>query len=183
MRATFFISTFAVLSLTVSAFASEYEPQPPPTSTQPATRYSGGTPIDLSNGILFNNGTYGMRNDDYESWARAATVVAGLSERPYSYTQKPQFVTIMKEQVQWGEAAIANWKNTTNEFPDALAYSKAAVEKMSPLLDKMKSATDSASSASASGWTSAENDARRALIDFRISYMQMHKNVQARALK
>ena len=189
MRAT--LSLFAVWSLVVStvltlsfaANATEREPKPDNRALPPATRYSGSTPIDLSNGLLFNNGTYGTRNDDYEAWARSATIVAGLSERTYSYAQRLQFNTIMAEQVTWGEAAIANWKNTTNEFPDALAYSKMAVEKMSPYFDKLKSAASSADGANEGKWASAESDARRALIDFRIAYMQMHNNVQARSMK
>ena len=163
--------------------AKEREPAPEPVVVQPATRYSGSTPIDLSHGVLFNNGTYGVRNDEYESWARAATVVAGLSERPYSYAQKASFMNVMKEQILWGESAIDNWNSTTNEFPDALAYAKAAVEKISPVVDKLKSATDSANSAKENDWANSESAARRALIDFRVTYMQMHKNVQARSMK
>jgi hypothetical protein len=173
----------AISLVSVSAFSTEREPPADNKVLQPATRYSGGTPIDMSNGLLFNNGTFGAPNPEYEAWAKSATVVAGLSERPYSYSQKIQFVTILQEQVIWGESAIRNWKSTTNEFPDALAYSKAAVEKMQPELDKLKSTSDKANSSGDSGWTQAESEARRALIDFRITYMQMHKNVQARALK
>ncbi len=184
MRAsTLFASGILALTLSSAANALEREPKPENKVLQPATRYSGSTPIDLSNGLLFNNGTYGVRNEDYEAWAKAATLVAGLSERNYSYTQKPQFVTVMKEQVRWGDAAITNWKNTTNEYPDAVPYAKAAVEKMLPTLNKMRSATEAADSANENAWASAESDARRALIEFRVSYMQMHKNVQARQLK
>lgn len=177
---SFVLSAFAISNTAVS---KEREPKPDPIVVQPATRYSGSTPIDLSHGLLFNNGTYGVRNDDYEAWARTATVVAGLSERPYSFAQKASFVNVMNEQIAWGEAAIDNWNSTSNEFPDALAYSKAAVEKMSPALDKLKSSTHLANGAKDSDWSSSESGARRALIDFRAAYTQMHKNVQARSLK
>ncbi len=184
MRALqYLVLGLAVSFVAVSAFSVEREPPADNKVLQPATKYSGSTPIDLSHGLLFNNGTYGMPNADYEAWAKAATIVVGLSERPYSYSQKPQFVSVLKEQVIWGESAVRNWEATTNQFPDALAYSKVAVEKMKPELDKLKSASDKASSAGDGGWTQAESEARRALIDFRITYMQMHKNVQARALK
>lgn len=182
-----FVSSLIVSLVTLlgasSSFAIERDPPADNKVLKPATRYSGSTPIDLSNGLLFNNGTYGAPNPDYEAWSKAATVVAGLSERPYSYSQKTQFVTIMQEQLIWGQSAIRNWESTTNEFPDAVAYSKAAIEKIKPELDKLKTASDKASSAGDGAWTQAESEARRALIDFRITYMQMHKNVQARALK
>lgn len=150
---------------------------------KPATRYSGSTPIDLSNGLLFNNGTYGIRNSEYEAWAKAPAVVAGLSTRPYSYVQRKSFITTLREQIAWGEASIANWKSTSNEYPDAVAYAKGAEEKMQPLLDHLKSETDKADGANESEWQGAESASRRALIDFRIAYMQMHKNVQAREQK
>jgi hypothetical protein len=161
-----------------TSFAIEREPEDHPPVLQPATQYSGNTPIDLSNGILFNNGTFGRENPEYEAWAKSEMIVAGLSERPYSYAQKPGFITTMKDNIVWGESAIRNWKATTNEFPDALAYAKAAVEKMQPELDKFKAAVDKASGANQGSWASAEADARRALIDFRLAYTQMHKNVQ-----
>jgi hypothetical protein len=163
-----------------SAFSTEREPEDRPPVLQPATKYSGNTPIELKNGLLFNNGTYGKPNPDYEAWAKSAMIVAGISERPYTYAQKKGFITTLNENVIWGESSIRNWKATTSEFPDALAYSKAAVEKMQPELDKFKSAVDKASGAGESDWANTESGARRALIDFRIAYMQLHKNVQAR---
>jgi hypothetical protein len=177
-----FLGCVTLVILALPAFAVEREPDMTPVVLQPATRYSGGTPIDLSNGLLFNNGTQGAPNTDYEAWAKTQTVVAGLSERPYAFSQKAQFVSVLQEQLIWGESAVRNWEATTNEFPDALAYSKAAVEKMKPELDKLKSASDRASGANEGGWQSAESEARHALIEFRVSYMQMHKNVQARQL-
>ena len=179
MRASGVVLVSALICVS-SAYAVEREPEQKPPVLQPATRYNGSTPVDLSNGIPFNNGTQGAPNADYEAWAKSATVVAGLSERPYAYSQKPQFVSALQDQVIWGESAIRNWKMTTGEFPDALAYSKAAVEKMQPELDKLKSAVGKANGAGESAWTGAESDARKALIEFRVTYMQMHKNVQAR---
>ncbi len=188
LRQELFVRLFAAmviasgLVVSFTSFASERVPVDHPRVLQPATRYSGNTPIELNNGILFNNGGYGLPNADYEAWAKSAMIVAGLSERPYSYSQKKAFVATLEENIQWGESAIRNWKATTNEFPDALAYAKAAVEKLQPELDKFKSATDKASGANEGAWQGAESDARRALIDFRIAYMQLHKNVQARQM-
>ena len=178
MRAIFVFALGLIVS--VSSFAKEREPDDRAPVLQPATKYNGDTPIELKNGLLFNNGTYGARNPDYEAWAKSATIVAGLAERPYAYAQKASFVATLNENIVWGETAIRNWKATSNEFPDALAYSKAAVEKMQPELDKFKSAADKASGAGESAWTGAESDARRAVIEFRIAYMQLHKNIQAR---
>ena len=182
MRALVVVVVLEIVSSLIGsmAFAVEREPDQKPPVLQPATRYNGGTPVDLSNGLPFNNGTQGAPNAEYEAWAKWATVVAGLSERPYSYAQKAQFVSALQDQVIWGESAIRNWKATTNEFPDALAYSKAAVEKMQPELDKLKSAVSKANGAGDSAWTNAESEARKALIEFRVTYMQMHKNIQAR---
>lgn len=176
--AVLFAAFTSALIVASTSFATEREPEDHPPVLQPATQYNGNTPIELKNGLLFNNGTYGQPNPDYEAWAKSEMIVAGLSERPYSYAQKPAFIGTMKENIVWGESAIRNWKATTNEFPDALAYAKAAVEKMQPELDKFRAAVDKASGANQGSWANAEADARRALIDFRVAYTQMHKNVQ-----
>lgn len=175
-----FAAALTFLALACPSFAVEREPEDKPAVLKPATRYSGSTPIDMTNGKSWDNGTQGLPNEDYESWAKSPTIVAGLDDRTYSYSQKDSFVNTLEEQVTWGESAIRNWKATTNEFPDALAYSKAAVEKMQPELDKLKDATKKVSGAGESGWQGAENDARHALISFRLAYMSMHRNVQVR---
>jgi hypothetical protein len=172
----------AVSVASSSSFANERIPDDKPRVLQPATRYSGNTPIEMNNGLLFNNGGYGQPNPEYEAWAKSEMIVAGLSERPYSFAQKKTFITTLEENIVWGESAIRNWKATTNEFPDAVVYSKAAIEKMQPALDKFKSAVDKASGAKEGDWQNAESEARRAFIDYRIAYMQMHKNIQARQL-
>lgn len=178
----------SVLSLSIAtAFASqalasggEHEPDFPNSySKQPATSYSGSTPIDQKNGLILNHGTYGMENKDYESWAAAPAVVAGLSEQPYSYRQKGEFVRTLKEQVSWGETAIGNWKQTSEiTRPEAVEYSKKAVEMMSPILENLKKAVSKANGANEKEWSGAESDARKALIDFRTAYTQTHHNTQ-----
>lgn len=148
-------------------------------SKQPATKYEGATPIDMKNGLLMNHGTYGQQNPDYQAWAAAPTVVAGMSEQSYSFRQKGEFVRTLKEQVSWGEAAIGNWKQTSEiTRKEAIDYSKKAVETLSPLLENLKKATSKASGANEKEWTSAESDARKSLIDFRTAYTQMHHNTQ-----
>jgi hypothetical protein len=179
------VLSFVVLSglfFSQAAFAQhgEHEPDFPSLySKQPAKRYSGSTPIDMGNGLLGNNGTIGQPNMQYEAWAQTPAVVAGLSEAPYDYRQKGEFVRTMKEQILWGETAISNWKSTSKiTRPEAVEYSKQAVAKMTPALDKLKSATDRADGAGEKDWANAESEARKALIDFRAAYTQMHHNTQ-----
>ncbi len=181
----FAFATAALVSATLlvsQAFASggEHEPNYPNSySKEPAKKYSGNTPIDSNNGLLLNHGTYGMENKDYEAWAAAPAVVAGLSEQPYSFRQKKDFVNTMKEQITWGKVAIGNWKNTSKiTRPEAVEYGKKAVETMSPLLENLEKAVKSADGANEKEWTSAESNARKALIDFRTAYTQMHHNTQ-----
>lgn len=178
MRA-FFSTVLALALLSPAAFANSEQDFPSLYSNKPAKRYSGDTPIDLGNGLPGNNGTYGNPNPDYEAWAKAPAVVAGLSEQPYSYRQKSEFVNVLKEQLLWGETAMANWKTTSSiTRPEVVEYSKQAIAKIEPVLKSFKSATDTASGANEKEWTNAESGARKALIDFRTAYTQMHHNTQ-----
>jgi hypothetical protein len=144
---------------------------------KPATRYSGNSPIDLTNGMTFNNGTFGLPNEAYEEWAKSNLVVPGLSEKTYPFTQKADFIRGMEESVQFIEAAIENWKQTSADTkPEAVEYSKKAVETLTPLLEKTREAIVTAKKIGKGDWEKAQSSARQTLIDARVAYWQLHKN-------
>ena len=148
------------------------------TDLQPATRFSGGTPIDLSHGLLFNNGTYGARNPDVDAWTTTPLIVPGVSERTYTFEQKAHFVSGLQESADFVATAIWNWQQTSSiTKPEAAEFSKEAAAKMQPLLDKFKGVISSTRSAGKGDWEKAQIDARRALIDLRVTYAQLHNNV------
>lgn len=174
-------STLAVLALSLAfsplALAENEEPKGEAQKLEPATRYSGSSPIDLKHGLPGGNGTYGLRDTNYEEWAKQNKIVPGVNDSPYAYTQKESLLQNLAEQVMWGETAIANWKNSSSNKPEVSAYAKQAAETMSPLLEKLKDATKTASGAGAKDWSSAEQGARKALSDFRSGYRGLHHNI------
>lgn len=147
---------------------------------EPASRYSGSSPIDLSNGLPGNNGTFGLPNEAYEKWATEKKIVPGINDAAYRYEQKSSLVQNLDEQIMWGETAIANWKSNPSNKPEVSAYAKQAVETMSPALDKLKDATKTVKSAGSGDWASAEEGARKALAEFRATYRGLHKNTATR---
>lgn len=144
---------------------------------EPATTYSGSAPIDLKNGILFNNGTFGLRNPNYEKWADAPVLFPGIDDLPYPYKWKSHFVRGLLENTQFVEAAISDWKATSAiKKPEVKEYSDKAIAAMEPQLVKLKEAIRMASSASASDWEKAQLNARNALIEVRATYTSLHRN-------
>ena len=180
----FIVSALVVASLSISlkTHADEEETAAalaaaPAKHLDPAVKYNGASPIELKNGMLFNNGTFGAQNPEYESWSQGPFAVPGISERPYPFTAKEDFVAGLEESERFVETAIWNWNRTTDRFPDAVTYAKASVTTMQPILDKYKSALGKVRSASQGDWDSAQSEARHALTDLRGSYAQLHKNV------
>ncbi len=173
--------TIAALVLSLAstiAFANHEEgPKGVSKKLEPATRYSGPSPIDLSNGITGNNGTYGVPNQTYEEWAKQKKVVPGINDAAYPFEQKEQLTLSLDEQVMWGETAIKNWKNVATDKEEVKAYAKQAAETMDPLLAKLKDAAKSVRGAGKNDWGSAEEGARKALSDFRVGYKALHNNV------
>jgi hypothetical protein len=154
-------------------------PQQEPVKLQPAKRYSGNSPIDRRNGTPFSNGTFGLPNPTYEEWAKAPTIVPGVSEKTYPFQQKKKFVAGVRESLQFIEHAIWNWEQTSPDTkPEAVEYSKASIEKMKPLLERARETLAAAKSASRSEWDQAQADSRQALIDLRVEYAGLHKNVR-----
>ena len=145
---------------------------------KPATKYSGRTPIDLKNGILFNNGTYGVRNKNYEAWAQKPVLVPGMSELPYPYSEREDFIAACEDNELFVSSAIHNWKLTSaNTKPEAKEYGEKSVQTMQPLLDRFSSAVKACKSSSQNDWDKNQADARRALIEMRGTYASLHRNV------
>lgn len=144
---------------------------------QPASQYSGSAPIDLSNGLLFNNGTFGARNPNIEKWAEAPILFPGMNDLPYPFKWKGNFVKGLEESAQFVEAALSNWKaSSAIKKPEAKEYSDKAIAAMEPQLAKLKEAIRTAASASEKNWDTAQSQARNALIEVRATYTSLHHN-------
>jgi hypothetical protein len=145
----------------------------------PAGRYSGRTPIDIKNGVSFNNGTYGAPNKDYEAWANDGLIVPGLSEKAYPYSAKAQFVSRLQESAKFVEDAITNWKMVTPDTkPEAKEYGEKSAQTMEPLLLQFKASIKAASGSSQSDWDKNQADAKHALSEMRGTYSSLHRNVK-----
>lgn len=132
---------------------------------QPATRYSGSAPIDLSHGLPFNNGTFGKRNFEYEALATSEYTAPGLSASPYTYKEQDRFVANIKALFPIYEDAIANLKTNKDERADVTAYREQQRTDLEKRLEAAKEAVDKADSADESKWNSAQENARRAFAD------------------
>lgn len=146
---------------------------------KPATRYSGRTPVDLSNGIPFNNGTYGKPNPEIEKWGASALTTPSLSELNYPFEEKARFVSGCRESLEFLEAAIANWQAAPSAItkPEAKEYREQAAKTMAPVTDRLKAAIKKADGSSRSDWEKAQAEARNAVAEARATYSDLHKNV------
>ncbi len=143
---------------------------------QPATRYSGSSPIDMKNGLFFDNGTFGLPNEDYETWSKSLEAV-GISERSYPYDQRQRFIDAFADRVTFFQAALEHWGQTSSEtLPEAAAYAKEASATITPKCDKLKDVLAQIRGASSSNWDAAQGDARRALADAQSTYYGIHHN-------
>jgi hypothetical protein len=143
---------------------------------EPATRYSGATAIDLSNGIPFNNGTYGLPNAAYEEISKSLTAV-GISEKPYVYERRDGFLSAYADRLAFFETALVNWSHKSEYTkPEAVDYGKEATGVITPRLEKAKQAYATANHASESNWADAQNEARHALVDLQAAYYGLHRN-------
>lgn len=176
----FMCSTLATLVLaSAAANASGFDPtQIPPQQLSPSQRYSGSVPIDMTHGVWFNNGTFGLPNAEFEEWAKAPVVALGMSALTYPYQDKNSFVRAMRENINFIEAAISNWSTSANETkPEAIDYSKNAMEKLKPLLESARETMKEANRAGESSWEDAQANARKAILTLRGTYTELHKNV------
>ena len=181
MRTVLLGSSSLILTVIATiAFASgDMPPTTPAEKLQPATTYSGNTPVDLRVGLPFNNGVYGLRNLEIEKWANTGYIVANVSDMAYPYESKDGFLRELNESARFVRDAIANWSVTTElTKPEAAEYSKQAIATMQPLLDNYESAYDKAKGAGKNDWDGAQENVKRALIEMRSAYSQMHRNVK-----
>lgn len=173
--------SFAALltSQTVFAAGGAHLADKPAKELRPALRFSGSAPIDLQNGIPFNNGTFGLPNPEIEKWASAPMIVPGVADLPYPYHWKKHFIRGLEDNIHFAEVAIQNWKNVTDDTkPEAKEYSEKAIAALEPQLKRLKEATRAAKSASKGDWDKAQADARQALIDMRLTYSSLHHNIR-----
>lgn len=175
----FVLVLVALMSAQAFASAGGANPHAQQKKLQPATRYNGRSPVDLSNGIPFNNGTFGVSNEAYEKWAKEPALVPGISEVSYGYSDKDSFVASLEENARFVDAAIKNWKSTTaNTKPEAKEYGEKSAAAMQPLLDRFKDSISAANRAGRGDWDKAQSDARRSLAEMRGTYSSLHRNVR-----
>lgn len=146
---------------------------------EPATRYSGRTPIDLTNGIPFDNGSYGKPNPNYEKWASSPRLTPDVSDLVYPYSDRADFIAGCETSAQFVETAIANWKVPPSSItkPEVIEARTQWISTMQPLLDKFNDTVRTLKSAGKGDWEKAQSDARHALVEMRSTYSSLYKNV------
>jgi hypothetical protein len=178
MRLWHLITILAGITTLTQAHAASPGPAEKSVPLAPASRYSGNTPIELNNGLPFNNGTFGAPNKEYESFADGF-VVPGLSDKAYPYSAKTDFVSRLEESATFVEHAISNWKNVTpNTKPEAKEYGERSAQTMEPLLKQLRDSIKAAAGSSQSDWEKNQVEAKRALTELRGTYSSLHKNVK-----
>ena len=156
-----------------------FKPKPRPATTQPSRLHSGNTPIDLSHGTLWNNGTYGQPNPEIAIKGQNSTWAVSLSEVDYTYEQKARFVGSLGERLDFYDVAMREWGQTSEiTKPEAAEYSKKAVAELGPRLEKAREAWKTAKGANSKSWTEASGNAKRAFVELQSAYYQLHKNVR-----
>jgi hypothetical protein len=154
-------------------------PKTAPIKLEPSKTYNGASPIDLNNGLIGDNGTFGLPNADYESWSTEPASAVNLSSKPYPFEAKPRFVLALEDRLAFYDAAMWGWANTPkDQKPEVIEYAKQASESFKPLLEKARKALNEAKSAGAGQWAKAESDARSAFLQLQNTYYTLHKNVR-----
>lgn len=106
-------------------------PEKPAREWQPADRYSGSTPIDLTHGMNFNRGTFGLPNHNVEAFAQAKSMLPYLSAIPYPYERKNDFLNGYSKWLRFLRHARANWERALKDDP-------GEYDKLAPAIDLMK---------------------------------------------
>lgn len=166
----------AIVVLTHSAAASESTHEA--TEAQalpPAKRYSGSAPIDLSNGRVGNNGTYGSSNSEYEAKGKALLTAPSLLASPYPYEEQCVFAKAYEERLAFFEEAIANLHFASEiTKPETIEFAKQAATQLQTLLAQAKTSFAAAKGASASQWTQAQESARSSLTALMGTYYSLN---------
>ena len=178
----FFFAILFLLVLAPGAIASGSEHLNPVKAKplQPAKAYHGRTPIDISNGLLFNNGTYGAPNPAYEKFAQGQkTLFPGINDSPYPYALRESFVSGLMEAAQFVDDAIFNWRMVSPiTKPEAKEYGERAAATMEPVLSQFREIIAQAKVSSQTDWDKVQADARNSLGRVRAAYSELHKNVK-----
>lgn len=152
-----------------------FTPSKTPPELKPATIYSGQSPIDLTNGLLFNNGTFGQPNAEYEAYKSEQHWAVGLINRTYSFAEKSKFAKIVAERIQFHEHAVWNWARVSDRTkPEVIEYAKAVSTEIQPLIDRAKSALKQVESASEKGWLEVQAEAKQAYVALQTFYREKH---------
>jgi len=141
---------------------------------EPARVYDGSTPVDLENGMLGNNGTFGVPNPDYEALAKSDLTAPGLFAAPYTYEQKKNFLSAIQGRLRFYEEAIVNLKErSASTKPEAVQFSDALLSRLENLLSQTRDAMKQAKSAGKNEWPAAEQAARSAFIALQSTYLSI----------
>jgi hypothetical protein len=156
-----------------------FSPKKDVPTSNPSNAYSGNSPIDISHGIGFNNGTFGQPNAEYEKWSQSSTWAVSLAERPYSYAQKDRFIKSLDERILHFEHAIWNWTRASNiKKPEVKEYAEKATTDIKPRLERARQAWKMAKSSGKNDWEKNQDEAKRAFLELQSFYSSLHKNVR-----
>jgi hypothetical protein len=156
-----------------------FKPKARRAPTNPSARHSGNSPIDMSHGVLWNNGTFGQPNPEIAMKGASSTWAVSLAEIDYAYENKARFIGSLGERLDFYDVAMKEW-NKTSEItkPEVAEYSKNAAGELGPRLEKARQAWKQAKSANAKSWAEASHNAKRAFVELQTAYYQLHKNVR-----
>jgi hypothetical protein len=146
----------------------------------PASRYDGGTPIDLNHGRVGNNGTIGKANPVWEALGSSELTAPGLIAAPYPYSAKKSFVNAIQDRLRFFEEAVENLeeKSNINNKPEVAQFSERALPEIKNRLDQAKKALKTANGAGEKDWRNAEDGARAAFVNLKTTYEGMMKTQQ-----
>ena len=148
-------------------------------TTNPSNAYSGNSPIDMTHGLGFNNGTFGQPNTEYEKWSQSSTWAVSLAERPYSFDQKDRFIKTLDERIVHYEHAIWNWARVSEiTKPEVKEYKEKSTADIKPRLERARQAWKSAKSSGKGDWEKNQDEAKRAFLELQSFYSSLHKNVR-----
>lgn len=155
--------------------AGKLREYPAPEKLEPATRYEGSTPIDMSHGFAGANGTFGAPNPAYEAQASAELLAPGLFAGPYPYERRTEFIQAMNDRIRFFDEAVVNLKErSSGTRPEVVQYSDQALQQLENLLSQTRDALKRAKSAGQSDWMSAQDGARSAFISMYGTYKSLN---------
>jgi hypothetical protein len=144
---------------------------------KPSTRYSGSAPIDMSHGLLGQNGTFGLPNPDYEAWSQAPTIGVSLSQKSYAYAMRDKLIATLDERLNFYRDALWNLRQKAKNANAAVeeGYKAKAPGAIEAPLKEARSAWEELRSAGESGWAAAEAKAKEAFSKLQSDYYSLHR--------